>query len=547
MKAASNNLERKTTGMLELMRKHARNWLMKALLGIIIIVFIFYFGSIGRGRQAETVAVIDGKTIAYADVANEYNNLINLYRQQFGGALNDDVLKQLNLKQAALDNLVQQAIVLQKAREMHLMISDEEVRSSILAIPAFRKGGEFDEGTYQQALRFNKLTPEDFERIQKNTLITSRFLSLIQDGVKVSDQDAHDLYRFQKEKANLHYLQISPDVFRTKITPQEKDLEAYLKEHGQAFRIPEQIQVKYLTFRGEDFASSVKVTDADIKEYYDRHADQFKKTNGKQPALSDVTTKIAAEIRQIGGMQAAAEAAKKAHDTIYQNENFDGYATKNRLAAKSTGLFSAGSPPPELSSIVDAVQALNGLQKNEISKVLSDQNGYYLFTVVARKPARIPPLKDVREQVEKKVIDQEADRLAKKEAEALLASLKQGKPLTAIATENKLKLVETGFFTTGAGTPKLGGSRDLNMAVFQLSEKKPNPDRVFNVNGNYIILQLMEREKLDDADFAANRENLKKSLLQARKNDAVQVWMDGTKAAMIKEGKLKINKDVNDL
>ncbi len=533
--------------MLDLMRKHARNWLMKVLLGIIIIVFIFYFGSIGGKKQAETVATVDSKPIAYVDVAKEYQNLINFYRQRFGAELNDEILKRLNLKQVALDNLIQQAIVLQKAKEMHLAVSDEEVKASILAMPAFQRGGTFDEKLYQQALRFNKLTPEDFEILQKNALITSRFLSLIQDGVKVSDQDVYDLYRFQSEKVNIQFLQVSPGAFHTNITPAEKDLEAYLKEHGQAFRIPDQIQVKYMIFSGEAFAPAVKVTDAEITDYYDRHADQFKTTGGKRPALSEVKTKITADIRQIGGMQAAADAAKNAHDTIYQNENFDGYAVKNRLTIHTTGLFSAGSPPGELSRIGEAIQTLMNLQKDEVSKVLFDQKAYYLFKVTAKHPASTPPLKDVRAQVEKKVIDQEADRLAKQEAETLLARLKQGKNLTDIATEKKLAAAETGFFPTGAAVPKLGASRELSLAIFPLTEKKPTPDRVFQVGGNYVILQLKERAKLDDSDFAANKENLKKSLLQVRKNDAVQAWIEGTKAAMIKEGKLKINKDVKDL
>ncbi len=533
--------------MLDLMRKHARNWLMKVLLGIIIVVFVFYFGSTGGKQQAETVAVVDGKVIAYADLAKEHQNLIQFYRQQYGAALNDEVLKKLNLRQAALDNLIQQAIVMQKAGEMRLRVSEEEVRASILAMPAFQRGGSFDEKIYQQALRFNKLTPEDYERLQRNTLITSRFISLIQDGVKVSDQDVYDVYRFQNEKVNIHFVQISPGAFRTQINPQEKDLEAYLKEHAPAFRIPDQIEVKYILFRGEDFAPDVKVTDAEITDYYDRHADQFKTTGGKRPALSDVKMKITAEIRQIGGMEVAAAAAKKARDTIYQDENFDGYAAKYRLPIHTTGFFSADNPPEGLSRIGDTIQPLFSLNKDELSKVLSDQKGYYLFKVTARQAAHTPPLKDVRVQVEKKVIDQDADRLAKQEAETLLAGLKQGKTLDALAAEKKLKLAETGFFLTGEGTPKLGTSRELITAIFQLTDKKPAPDRIFNVDGKYIVLQLKERASLDDRNFAANQENLKKSLLQIRKNEAIQSWIEGTKTAMIKEGKLKINKDLKDL
>jgi peptidyl-prolyl cis-trans isomerase D len=533
--------------MLDLMRKHARNWIMKVLLGIIIVVFVFYFGTTGGKQQADTVASIDGKAIAYADVAREYERLISFYRQRFGEALNDEIIKQLNLKQAAMDNLIHQTIIMQKAREMRLTVSDEEVRASILAMPAFQRGGAFDEKIYQQSLRFNKLTPEDFELIQKNNLITSRFLNLIQDGVKVSDEDVLDLYRFQNEKVNLQFALISPASFRAKANPTQQDLEAYLKEHGASFRIPERIRAAYLLFPGEAFAAGVKVSDEAIADYYSRNADQFKTAGGKRAALEDVKAKIAVEIRRIGGMQAAAEAAKKARDTVYQDEDFEGYAAKNKLPVNTTGLFAAADPPAGLSRIGDPLQTLFNLNKDEISRVLSDQKAYYLFKITARQASETPALKDVRAQVESKWIDREADRLARQEAETLLASMKQGKALAAIAADSKLNLSETGFFPAAGEAPKLGSSRELHTAVFQLTDRKPAADRVFPVDGKYALIQLKERAKPDDRDFAAQRENLKQSLLQVRRNEAAKAWIEGTKTAMIKEGKLKINKDVKDI
>jgi peptidyl-prolyl cis-trans isomerase D len=533
--------------MLDLMRKHARNWIMKVLLGIIIIVFIFYFGSVGGKRQAETVATINGKAIAYVDVVKEYQNLIQVYRQRLGSALTDETIKKLNLKQAALDNLIQQAIILQKAKETGLTISDEEVRASILAMPAFQRGGVFDERIYQQALRFNKVTPEDFEQMQKHTLIMSLFLNLIQDSVRVSDQEVLDIYRFQKEKVNLYYLQVSPDAFRSRVVSKEEELEAYLKEHAASFRVPDQIQVKYLHFRAEDYASTVNVTDAEIADYYDRHADQFKTAKGKRQALSEVKTKIAAQIRQFGSMQTAADEAKKAHNTIYQEENFEGYAAKNRLAIKTTGFFAAGAIPAELRGIGDGLQTIFSFNKDEISRVLSDQKSYYLIKVTAKNPAYTPSLKDIRAQVVKKVIDREAERMAQQEAESLLAAIKQGKSIRDVAAQRGLGLAETGFFQAGEGSPKLGTSVEIKSAVFQLTDKFPVPDRIFNVNSKFLVLQLKERSKPDDSGFAANRDQLKAAILQGRKNDIVKSWLDDTKAAMLKEGKLKVLKDVKDL
>src|SRR4030042_471681 len=130
--------------MLDLMRKHARNWLMKIILGIIIVVFIFYCGSRGGRQRAERIAVIDGKPIVYVDFQREHQNLIELYRQRLGQGLTEEILKSLNLKQQALDNLINQAVILEKAEELNVQVTDQDVKAAILSYPAFQRTGAFN-------------------------------------------------------------------------------------------------------------------------------------------------------------------------------------------------------------------------------------------------------------------------------------------------------------------------------------------------------------------------------------------------------------------
>jgi peptidyl-prolyl cis-trans isomerase D len=533
--------------LLDLMRKHARNWIMKVLLGIIIVVFVFYFGSLGRGRQAEIVATVDGKAIGYADLQKEYQTLVQFYRQRLGAMMTDEMVKELNLKQKALDNLVQQAMILQKAKELKLAVTDRDVQDAIMATPAFRRGGVFDEKIYNQVLRLNKLTPEEFESFQKNALIMTRFVNLIQDGVKVSDRDVHDLYRFQNEKMDLRFIRISPKDFRSKVSPGLKELEEYLKEHGNKFRTAEQIQVKYIVFSGADHASTARITDVDIADYYDRHADQFKKTGSKPVPLSEAKTRIMAELRQIRGMQMASDAAKKAHDAIYQSEDFDGYASKNGLKHHTTAFFTAANPPDELGQINDLAKVIFSLQKDETGKVLSDSKAYYLFKVVAKKPAFVPTLPEVRTQVEKAYVDEASIRMAKQEAETVLNRLKKGESFNQVVQEKGLQVFETGFILPGAAIPKLGSSPELNEALFPLTVNKPYPDRVFPADGDFIVLQLKERAGFDDREFSGKKEVLKKNLIERRKNDVLQAWVEGTKAAMMKDGRLTIQKDLKEI
>ena len=123
--------------MLDIMRRHARNWLMKLILGIIIVVFVFYFGSMGGRQRAERIAIIDGKPIVYADFQREYQNLIDVYRQRFGQNLTEEMLKGLNLKRQALDNLVNQAVIMKKAEEMNIQVTDDDVKAAIFFLSRF--------------------------------------------------------------------------------------------------------------------------------------------------------------------------------------------------------------------------------------------------------------------------------------------------------------------------------------------------------------------------------------------------------------------------
>jgi peptidyl-prolyl cis-trans isomerase D len=536
--------------MLALMRKHAKNWFIKILLFMIIIVFVAYFGSTKTDRDT-AIAAIDGKIITRGEFYKEYQNITELYRNRLGGRLDEKAIKDLNLKQLAFDNLIQQAIIQRKAEDLHLTVTDDEVKAVIMSNPAFRVNGVFDERAYQQMLRANKLTVEEFEAQQRRLILAMKLETLIQGGVKVSDQEVLDLYRFQNEKINIAFAKISAADFLKKVSATTPDMEAYLKEHGDEFRVPDQIRVSYIVFPGESYASSVKVTDTDVADYYDRNKDKYasKAKDGKKtvPPLAAVRDKIVDELKKVNGMYAAYDAAKKAHDTIYQEEKMDAYAEQHKLSIKTTGFFTAVQIPAEFKSLKDFSQAVFGLQKDEISSVLSDEKAYYVFKVAEKKSAYVPVLQDIRKDVERRYTDAEARRLASKEAEGAVAAMKKGDSLSKIAQEKGLRTEETGLFLPGGDIPKLGKSDELTEALYQLSAKRPCADTPFYVGGSYVLIQFKEKGTLDNTDFAGKKDNLKVLLLRVKMNETMQSWFETTKAVMVKEGRLSIKKEAKEL
>ena len=514
---------------------------------MVIVVFVLYFGSTSWRQKAEAIAIIDGKAVAEVDFQREYQNLIDVYRQRYGGALTDDMLKSLNLKQQAYDNVINQAVILHKAAELNIQVTEEEVKEIILANPVFQRSGVFDERIYNQFLRYKKMTAADFEETQRKLLSMVKLEDIVQNGVKVSDKEVFDLYRLQNEKINIQYLGISANSYKGKIAPRREDLEAYLKGHEDAFRVPEQIQIKYISFQGQNFAHTAKISDAEVEEYYNRHKDNFKVKDGKPAPLSEVKDKIVSELKQVQGMYIAADEAKKAHDVIYQKENFDDYAKQNGLKINSTGLFSAKNIPQEFKQIKDFNSTAFGLQTDEISPVLSDNKTYYLMKLAAKKPSYVPGLNEIEKEVGRQFVEGESVRLCKKDAETILERLKKGETMQKISQEKGLKIEETGLFLPGSSIPNLGPSREINNALYQISEKTPYPDNVYFVNGNFVIVKFKERGKLDVTDFDTKKVALKNVLLKLKKNEHMQLWVETNKETMKNEGKLKFTKDIKDI
>ena len=165
--------------MLSLMRKHAGTWIIKVILGAIVIVFVFWGVGSWTSQRLSRIAKVNGEWITVDQYRTTYNNLLERVRQTFGNNLTDELLKTLQLRKRALDQLVDNVLMLQAAEQLNLRVSDEELAQSIRSYNAFQTAGRFDVRRYRRLLEQLKLTPESFEDIQRDSLLSEKLRSLI--------------------------------------------------------------------------------------------------------------------------------------------------------------------------------------------------------------------------------------------------------------------------------------------------------------------------------------------------------------------------------
>ena len=130
--------------MLSLMRKHAGSWLIKVILGAIVVVFVLWGVGSWTSQRSGRVATVNGDTITIDEYRITYKRLVEQIRQSFGNNANEELIKSLQLEQKALDQLVDNTLMRQAASEMSIRVSDEDLSRSIRSISAFQVAGAFD-------------------------------------------------------------------------------------------------------------------------------------------------------------------------------------------------------------------------------------------------------------------------------------------------------------------------------------------------------------------------------------------------------------------
>ena len=127
--------------VLSLMRKHAKSWLIKFLIAIIAIVFIFYFGYSFTSQRGVKVASVNGENISGLEYQKAYRGLLEALQKEYKDVWSDNLIEVFDLKNRALENLIDQKLLSQEARRIGLDINEKEIQDQIMAYPAFQFQG----------------------------------------------------------------------------------------------------------------------------------------------------------------------------------------------------------------------------------------------------------------------------------------------------------------------------------------------------------------------------------------------------------------------
>ena len=262
--------------MLDFVRKHSKSWLIKVALMVIVLVFIFWGGYAYQSRHEADLARVGDHTIGMAEYNSAYSNLVEMYKKQLGPAFSDELARRMNLKEAALQALIERHLVIKAASELGLSSTTDEVRNRILAMPVFQTDGKFDKRRYEAILRQNQLSPEMYEGQVAEDITTQNVRAFILGRAVVTGEEIETDHHFNNDRIKVSYVEFDPKSFEDQVSVNDEELKTFHKDHQGLYMEPERREIAYVLLNTDEMAKGMKVTDSEVKQYYDDNINQYR-------------------------------------------------------------------------------------------------------------------------------------------------------------------------------------------------------------------------------------------------------------------------------
>ena len=525
-------------------RKH-QTWLWAIIVTITIGSFVVFFNPASRngGQRSSTVnyGTIDGQSISEEEFVNAYHEA-SLRFFMNAGKWPDADAKNLgyDIDRATYERLFFTA----KLKQNNIQVDTDSVaRMANLILANFGRGTPVPLKAFEeQILAPQHLTADDFERYIRHELGMQQLVSTLGVASKlVTPAEAQDLYVRERQEISAHAVFFSASNYLATVGTLNAEMVAlFYTNQMSAYRIPERVQVSYVKFDVTNFMADAdeqigKLTNyAAIVDqvYLQRGTNYYKGTTTADEAKTKIRSEMRHELAQTAARKKANDFASDLYDQQPQRpENLTTLAGTKKLAAKVSAPFDEESGPTEFDGGPNFAKTAFKLTAEEpFAGPLPGSEAIYVIALNKRIPSEIPPLDQIRSQVEADAKYAQAARFARnfgsQFSSALTNGLAQGKTFAGICTDSKVKPeVIPPFSLNTRELPEVEGQITLNQfkqIVFDTPVGKSSGFVPTREGGLVVFVQ--QRLPVDDARMRADMPEFLKAVRQARQNEAINFW-----------------------
>jgi peptidyl-prolyl cis-trans isomerase D len=476
--------------MFDFVQKHRR--VLQVFLGLIAITFATWgiesYTRYAGGR--DTVASVNGSEISQREFSQQLQQQQEQLRRMFGGRLDPSMLDTPEARRAVLDQMIAQRLVAIEAAKRNLFMSREAVVEAITTAPEFQENGKFSPALYSAYLAQRGITDKGNVQQLQAELPLMRFVSSIGETAIVSRTVAARLAALEAQQREVSEARIRAQQFLPQVKLSDAQIKEYYEQNPAEFRTPERVRAEYVMLSADALAKQDPPTDEEVKKAYEARASAFRVEEQRRAShilvkSKEEADKIAAEVKANPG-RFADLAKKQSTDTGSAEKGGD------------LGWFSRGM------MVKPFEDAVFSMKQGEI-RVVQSEFGFHVIRLTGIQEAKQRPLEDVRKELTADLAKQKGQKKYSDSAEAFSNMVyEQSESLKPVADKFKLQIQTTGWVSKTGGQ-ELGAldNPKLLAALFSSDAivNKRNTDAVEVAPNTLVAARVVEHQPAAQRPF----------------------------------------------
>ncbi len=388
--------------MLQNIRDNSQGWIAKTIIGVIVaLMALTGFDAIFQATTNKNEAAkVNGEEISQ----NELSQAVDMQRrqlmQQLGKDFDASLLDEKMLRESALKGLIDRKLLLQGAENSKFAFSEAALDQVILQTPDFQVDGKFSSERFDQVIRQLGYTRMQFRQLMAQEMLIGQLRAGLAGSGFVTDAQVLAFARLEKQTRDFASLNIKVDPAAVKLTDDE--VKAYYDEHAKEFMTPDQVVIDYLELKKASFFDQVSVNDEDLQAAYQKEIANLSEQRQAAHILIEVNDKTT---------EAQAKAKiEEIQARLAKGEKFEALAkefSQDPGSANNGGDLGYAGP-----GVYDPAfeKALYSLTKDQVSAPVRTDFGFHLIKLLGVEAPEVPTFASLKDKLTRELKAQQVEQ-----------------------------------------------------------------------------------------------------------------------------------------
>ncbi|WP_242167291.1 MULTISPECIES: SurA N-terminal domain-containing protein [unclassified Pseudomonas] len=524
--------------MLQNIRDNSQGWIAKTIIGI--IVALMAFTGIEAIFQASTnnkqdVAKVNGEEITQTELSQAVDMQRRQLMQQLGKDFDASLLDEKLLRDAALKGLIDRKLLLQGAADSKFGFSEAALDQVILQTPEFQVDGKFSAERFDQVIRQLGYSRMQFRQMLTQEMLIGQVRAGLAGSGFVTDAEVLAFARLEKQTRDFATVNIKANPAAVKLTDDE--VKAYYDQHAKEFMTPDQVVIDYLELKKSSFFDQVTVKDDELQAAYQKETANLAEQRRAAHILIEVNDKTT-----------DAQAKAKIEDIqarLAKGEKFEALAkefSQDPGSANNGGDLGFAGPGVYDPDFETALYALN---KDQVSAPVRTTFGWHLIKLLGVEAPQVPSFASLKDKLTRELKTQQVEQRFVDASKQLEDAAFEASDLAQPASDLKLTVHTSAPFGREGGEG-VAANRAVVTAAFspEVLDEGANSTAIELDPETIIVLRAKEHLKPKQLPLESVSAAIRAQMTKERASAAAKAHADEL-IASLRDGKTPLNQPID--